>query len=294
MQRQRKKQKKGGAFHKHRYFAGLLKNNIVLSSNNKSSIKINSGQNIEKIATQFKKVKILTKLVDVMNTTKSYKPQNMQEKVIQNIYLYILDMHMDRPWVFSKQFIEMYSEADYQYKFWSYIFESFLRRKQDVLLRWGDTISDSLDSCTGEMAKKATEVPYIRAQDVPLIKIPIIQVAGFSGKLSVLSLPKKKEYKLEDVSSFCFPKSLQQIQTGYLENLINFLSTIDELLGDLRKIYHDNRSSTENDVENILTEVNQKKKFNYNAWATKATFEKEDDDDDDEDDEEDDDEEDDE
>ncbi|CEP10631.1 hypothetical protein [Parasitella parasitica] len=129
-----------------------------------------------------------------------------------------------------------------------------------------------VDSCTGEMAKKATEVPYIRAQDVPLIKIPIIQVAGFSGKLSVLSLPKKK----------------RQIQTGYLENLINFLSTIDDLLGDLRKIYHDNSFSTVNDIENILTEVNQKKKFNYNAWTTKATFEKEDDDDDDEDDEEDD------
>ncbi|KAG2193714.1 hypothetical protein INT47_013182 [Mucor saturninus] len=121
-------------------------------------------------------------------------------------------------------------------------------RKQDVLLRWGDIISDSstgrkfkldlrlvmiqndediVDSCTGEMAKKATEVPYIRAQGVPLIKIPIIQVAGFNGKLSGLSLPKKQDYKLEDVCSFCFPQSLQQIQTGYLENLINFLSTID-------------------------------------------------------------------
>jgi hypothetical protein len=55
-------------------------------------------------------------------------------------------------------------------------------------------------------------------------------------------------------------------------------------LGDLRKIYHDNSSSAENDIENILTEVNQKKKFNYNAWVTKATFEKEDDNDDDDDD----------
>lgn len=108
-----------------------------------------------------------------------------------------------------------------------------------------------VDGCTGEMAKKATakkiykdklkstiaskchlntfikELPYIRAQDVPLIKMPIIQIAGFNGKLSVMSLPKKKEYKLEDVFSFCFPKSLKQIETGSLENLINFLSTID-------------------------------------------------------------------
>ncbi|ORE16358.1 hypothetical protein BCV71DRAFT_218151 [Rhizopus microsporus] len=73
---------------------------------------------------------------------------------------------------------------------------------------------NTVDSCTGEMAKKATvkkiykdklkstiaskchlntfikQVPYIRAQDVPLIKMPIIQVAGFSGKLSVISFSK--------------------------------------------------------------------------------------------------------
>ncbi|KAL7317555.1 hypothetical protein PS15m_003895 [Mucor circinelloides] len=93
-----------------------------------------------------------------------------------------------------------------------------------LYLQW---YPDIRDWWVGAKATVKKEVPYIRDQDVPLIKIPIIQVAGFSGKLSVLSLPKKKEYKLEDVSSFCFPKSLQQIQTGYLENLINFLSTID-------------------------------------------------------------------
>lgn len=108
-----------------------------------------------------------------------------------------------------------------------------------------------IDGCTGEITKKATvkkiykdklkstiaskchlntfikEIPYIRVQDIPFIKMPIIQVAGFNGKLSVMSLPKKKEYKMEDVYSFCFLKSLQQIRTGSLECLINFLSTID-------------------------------------------------------------------
>ncbi|KAI7894283.1 uncharacterized protein EV154DRAFT_560511 [Mucor mucedo] len=200
----------------------------------------------------------------------------------------------------------MYSEADYQYKFWSYVFESFLGKKQDILLRWGDTISDSCKKAGHKFkldlrlvmirndenivesvclnadfrnfrrvskvytdGQESNKVPYIHARDVPDIKIPIIQVAGFSGKLSVLSLPKKKEYQLEDVSSFCFPKSFRQIKTGYLENLINVLSTIEDLLDDLRKIYYDNNSSTDNDIENILTEVNQTKKFNYNAWATK-------------------------
>lgn len=112
----------------------------------------------------------------------------------------------------------------------------------------------SIDGCTGGMAKKATvnknyktklkstiatkchidsfirELPFLRARDVPLIKMPIVQIAGFDGKLSVLSLSNKKEYKLEEVSSFCFPHSLQQIQQiqqGSLENLINVLATID-------------------------------------------------------------------
>lgn len=53
-------------------------------------------------------------------------------------------------------------------------------------------------------------------------------------------------------------------------------------MGDLHKIYDDNSSSTKNEIENILTEANQKKKFNYNAWVTEATFETEDDDDDNE------------
>jgi hypothetical protein len=85
-----------------------------------------------------------------------------------------------------------------------------------------------VNDCTGEMAKKATirkiyrdklkstiastchlntfikEILYIRTQDVPLIKMSIIQVAGFSGKLSVISLPKKKEYKLEEKTWLIF------------------------------------------------------------------------------------------
>lgn len=64
------------------------------------------------------------------------------------------------------------------------------------------------------------------------------------------------------------------------------------MLDNLRKIYHNNSSSVENDIENILTEANQKKRLNYNAWVTKATFEKEDDDEDDKEDEDDEEEED--
>ncbi|KAI9246416.1 hypothetical protein EDC94DRAFT_627344 [Helicostylum pulchrum] len=73
-----------------------------------------------------------------------------------------------------------------------------------------------LDSCIGEVARHATAkkkfndklkaaiaskchlntflktMPYIRAKDAPLVKIPVIQIARFSAKLSALNLPKKK------------------------------------------------------------------------------------------------------
>lgn len=74
-----------------------------------------------------------------------------------------------------------------------------------------------LGSCIGEVARHATAkkkfndklkaaiaskchlntflktMPYIRAKDAPLVKIPVIQIAGFSAKLSALNLPKKKK-----------------------------------------------------------------------------------------------------
>lgn len=83
-----------------------------------------------------------------------------------------------------------------------------------VLIQDGD---NTVDGCTEKMAKKVTvkknykdklksnfaskchlntfikKIPYIRAQDVPLMKMPIIQIAGFNGILSAMSLRKKKE-----------------------------------------------------------------------------------------------------
>ncbi|KAG1294133.1 hypothetical protein G6F60_006049 [Rhizopus arrhizus] len=144
----------------------------------------------------------------------------MQEKVIQNIYLYILDMHVDRPWVFSKQFIEMYSEADYQYKFWSYIFESFLGRKQDIFLRWGDTISGSYDASfvmeapdnMGSLvmkigkafvtdfakAKNNSEASFFIKFLWPIINIMFIDCAKKNAVYSVMDGHEKQEKKRPD------------------------------------------------------------------------------------------------
>lgn len=96
----------------------------------------------------------------------------------------------------------------------------------------------NIDGCTGELARKATikkiykdklkstvatichlnalvqDMSFARASDVRLIKMPILQIAGFAGKLSVLSLNRRKEYHLEEVSSFCFPQTLIRYTMG--------------------------------------------------------------------------------
>ena len=125
------------------------------------------------------------------------------------------------------------------------------RFKLDLCLVMLEDDKLSVDNSTAEIAKKATvksffkdklkstivskchlnsfikEVPFIQAKDVPSIKMPIIQITGFSGKLSVISLAKKQEYKLEDVCSFKFPTSLQQIQSRSIQELVDFLFIVD-------------------------------------------------------------------
>lgn len=77
-----------------------------------------------------------------------------------------------------------------------------------------------LDSCTREMAKRATvkkiykdklkstiatkcrlnsfvrAVPHIQARELPSVKMPILQVAGFQGQLSFIYLSKKKKKRI--------------------------------------------------------------------------------------------------
>lgn len=110
-----------------------------------------------------------------------------------------------------------------------------------------------LDSCTREMAKRATvkkiykdklkstiatkcrlnsfvrAVPHIQARELPSVKMPILQVAGFQGQLSFiyLSKKKKKEYTLQEAASFSFPQSLKQIKGGVIESLIDSLAAIE-------------------------------------------------------------------
>ncbi|KAI9247576.1 hypothetical protein EDC94DRAFT_589744 [Helicostylum pulchrum] len=96
------------------------------------------------------------------------------------IDLTIISMHVERPWIFRKEAINNYSEADYQIKFWDFIFETFFSDNGSIVLHWGDTMTSLcksskllfkldlrlvifneekvvLDGLTGELAKKATK-----------------------------------------------------------------------------------------------------------------------------------------
>ncbi|KAG2237403.1 hypothetical protein INT48_009531 [Thamnidium elegans] len=53
---------------------------------------------------------------------------------------------------------------------------------------------------------------YLPESDVPLIKFPIVQIAGMNGNLPYLSMKEKKMYVLEDVCSFRFPRHLAHIK----------------------------------------------------------------------------------
>ncbi|KAG1228282.1 hypothetical protein G6F35_002376 [Rhizopus arrhizus] len=51
-------------------------------------------------------------------------------------------MHTERPWIFNKSVRSNYSEEDYKLKFWAYIIETFFAHKQNMVLQWGDTMTN--------------------------------------------------------------------------------------------------------------------------------------------------------
>ncbi|KAF1803364.1 hypothetical protein FB192DRAFT_1456575 [Mucor lusitanicus] len=203
----------------------------------------------------------------VVNTIRSYHPKDMHEKI-----------------------------ADYQYKFWSFIFEQYLGRKQDVMLRWGDTISESckkigkkfkldlrlvlspeddidFDNCTGEMTKKATVKKVYKDK----LKSTITTKCHLNSFIRAVSHIQARE--LSSIASFLFPQSLKQIRGGDIESLINSLAAIEEMVDNLRKVYHDCTSSTSNDISSILSHISrQSKPTQINPWLTKVVFENQDDD----------------
>jgi hypothetical protein len=45
-------------------------------------------------------------------------------------------MHAEKNWTFAEERMKLYTEFDLQIKFWSYIFETFFGKSENIMLRW--------------------------------------------------------------------------------------------------------------------------------------------------------------
>ncbi|KAG1051448.1 hypothetical protein G6F43_006349 [Rhizopus delemar] len=130
-----------------KYFKYLADNNIVDISNSSADSHMQGfnnatktrmsnpvllsdefDRNIEKIVKEFKKL--------TLNICEMHKARGEDEKVVHRIYLHILGLHAEKPWVFSGENLSRYSEFDLQIKFWGYVFETHLGRRKEVVLQW--------------------------------------------------------------------------------------------------------------------------------------------------------------
>ncbi|KAG0854113.1 hypothetical protein G6F26_007874 [Rhizopus arrhizus] len=126
-----------------------------------------------------------------------------------------------------------------------------LRFKLDLrvlILRKDETV---VDGASGEIARKATKAKlyadrlksvlttkchlnaflkslrYISEEDIMNVQMPIVQVMGLEAKVSSLRLIAKKKYAMEDLHSFKFPQTSEQLKSGELQTLINGLTLIE-------------------------------------------------------------------
>lgn len=112
----------------------MLNNNIIIKKYG-SSTELIIGQNIVNLATRIKKIETASQIKVVVNTIERHTPLNYEEEMVK-FDLFILEMHLDRSWIFKKQNGGLYSEADHRHKFWSYVLEKFFGRRSDVVSRW--------------------------------------------------------------------------------------------------------------------------------------------------------------
>ncbi|KAI8380135.1 hypothetical protein BD560DRAFT_388662 [Blakeslea trispora] len=181
-----------------------------------------------------------------------------------------------------------------------------LRFKLDLrvlILREDETV---VDGATGEIARKATKaklyndrlkcvlttkchlnaflksLSYISEEDITSVRMPIVQVMGLEAKVSSLRLIEKKKYVLEDLKSFKFPRTSEQLKSGELESLINGLTLIEEMVNSLETNFNDGQTENESSMDRILEETKKEKKVTMKEWLTEVTWDANDEESDDE------------
>ncbi|KAK4517443.1 uncharacterized protein ATC70_000779 [Mucor velutinosus] len=172
-----------------------------------------------------------------------------------------------------------------------------------------------VDGATGEIARKATKaklyadrlksvlttkchlntflesLKYISEEDIINVHMPIVQVMGLEAKVSSLRLIEKKKYAMEDLHSFKFPRTSEQLKSGELESLINGLTLIEEMVNSLETKFNDGQTENESSMDRILKETKKKKETIMKEWLSDVTWDSNDEESDDEESEEDSDEE---
>ncbi|KAI8968321.1 hypothetical protein BDF20DRAFT_981414 [Mycotypha africana] len=174
-----------------------------------------------------------------------------------------------------------------------------LRFKLDLrvlILREDETV---VDGATGEIARKATKaklyadrlksvlttkchlnafiksLSYISEEDIINVRMPIVQVMGLEAKVSSLRLIGKKKYAMEDLYSFKFPRTSQQLKLGALESLINGLTLIEEMVNSLETKFNDGQTENESSMDRILKETKKKKEIIMKKWLSDVTWDEE-------------------
>ncbi|KAL4207784.1 hypothetical protein AB4K20DRAFT_1870452 [Rhizopus microsporus] len=78
---------------------------------------------------------------------------NDTEENIKKIYLFILKLHLRKPFSFHQDRMELYSEGDYVVKFWTNVFESFFGSNDHFLFFYIAFDIAYCNSCLGATSK---------------------------------------------------------------------------------------------------------------------------------------------
>ncbi|GAA5814873.1 hypothetical protein MFLAVUS_008376 [Mucor flavus] len=88
--------------------------------------------------------------------------------------------------------------------------------------------------------------PCLSEEDIVLIKIPFIQIMGFEGLLSIMSLKDKGIYVVEDMQKFKFPTTEKQVR----KEGINDLRLLEDLKEYIEEGIHNHDTDAMSDIAN--------------------------------------------
>ncbi|KAI9247575.1 hypothetical protein EDC94DRAFT_528830, partial [Helicostylum pulchrum] len=110
-------------------------------------------------------------------------------------------------------------------------------------------------------------IPFVSANDIRKVFLPIIQIMGFDVHIYILKLVNRKLYIIEDVFSFSFPTVAKDIRSG-IEKIINGLSLVESLVSELRRLYETGQTIKEDSMQRIVDGSSRKKKVKIDNWIS--------------------------